>query len=298
MVRVAFIINGSKKLTIQVQEILKLCKEHPKIKADSIITKIPKEAIEIAQLCTIQKYDVIASVGGDGTMNEVLNGIMLSEHTTFPILAVVPNGTGNDFLKSAKLKLEPVDFVQAILKKRTALIDLGKIETNNKTHYFLNISDVGFGGKAIEILNKQRKFLKGKTSYSIAILRTFFGFRKPTLSIKTDDLQFQGKILMVAICNGGVFGNGLTINPYAKINDGILNITYLGKVSIIDYILNLSKLKKGLPIQHPEVHYLETKSIKIKLIKGKVSSEMDGEYFDAGDQLISIVKGGIRMLVV
>lgn len=298
MVRVAFIINGSKKLTTQVREILKLCKEHPEIEADSIITKTPKEAIQIAKLCTIQKFDVIVAVGGDGTINEVLNGIMLSEQNALPIFAVVPNGTGNDFIKSTKLKFESVDFVQAILEKRSTPIDVGKINTMGKNHYFLNISDVGFGGKVGEILNKQRKFLNGTISYSLAILRAFFVFRKPILSIKTDDYQFEGKILMVAICNGGVFANGLIINPYAKINDRILNITYLGNVTIIDYIMNLRKLKKGLPIQHPEVHYLATKSIEIKLIKGKVSSEMDGEYLAIGDQLISIVKGGINILDV
>ncbi len=297
MVRVAFIINGSKKLTVQVQEILKLSEEHPEIEAVNILTKIPKEAIEEAKLCVHQLFDVIVAVGGDGTMNEVLNGIMPLNKTVVPILAILPNGTGNDFVKSAKMKFKSVDFLNAILEKRSTPIDVGKINTMGITHYFLNIADVGFGGKVVEILNKQRKFLKGKTSYSIAILRTFFGFKKPTLSIKTDNFEFQGKILMVAICNGSVFGNGLTINPYAKINDGTLNITLLGKVSLFDYIKNLAKLKKGLPIQHPEAHYLETKSIEIKVIKGKASSEMDGEYVDAGDQLISIVKGGIRMLI-
>ena len=297
MVRVAFIINGSKKLKVQVQEILKLCEGHAEIEATQFQTKKSKEAIEMAKSYSNQNFDVIVSIGGDGTMNEVLNGILNSNNEIKPVLAILPNGTGNYFVKSAKMKFKTFDFLNAILEKRSTPIDIGKINTMGKIHYFLNIADVGFGGKVVEILNKQRKFLEGKTSYSIAILRTFFGFRKPTLSIKTDDLQFQGKILMVAICNGSVFGNGLTINPYAKINDGILNITYLGNVTIIDYIMNLRNLKKGLPIQHPEVHYLETKSIEIKLIKGKAFSEMDGEYFDAGDQVISIVKERIRMLV-
>ena len=296
MIRVAFIINGSKKLKVQVQDILSQCNEHPEIEAIQFYTKAAKEAIEIAKSCTIQNFDVIVSVGGDGTMNEVVNGLFLSNNSSLPILAILPNGTGNDFVKSAKLNINLSDFANAILEKRSFLIDVGKIETIDSIHYFLNISDVGFGGTVISILDKQRKYLRGKMSYSIAILRAFIGFRKPTLSIVTDDFQFQGEILMVAICNGGVFGNGLTINPYAKINDGILNITYLGNVTIIDYIMNLAKLKKGLPIKHPEVHYLETKSIEIKLTKGKVSSEMDGEYFDAGDQLISIVKGGIKIL--
>ncbi len=102
---------------------------------------------------------------------------------------------------------------------------------------------------------------------------------------------------MIAICNGGVFGNGLTINPYAKMDDGTLNITLLGKVSLFDYIMNLKKLKAGIPIKHPEAHYLVTNKIEIKLIKGKSSSEMDGEFLEIRDQKISIVKGAIEMLI-
>ena len=285
-------------MTVHVQEILKLCEEHPDIEATQFQTKKSKEAIEIAKSCTNQNFDVIVSAGGDGTMNEVLNGILNSNNEIKPVLAILPNGTGNDFVKSAKLKSNISDFINAILENRSIKIDIGRIESNGQKHYFLNISDTGFGGNVIEILDKQRKYVGGKISYSISILRAFIGFRKPTLSIKTDDFQFQGKVLMVAICNGSVFGNGLIINPYAKINDGILNITYLGNVSIIDYIMNFRKLKKGLPILHPEVHYLETKSIEIKRIKGKVSSEMDGEYLAIEDQVISIVKGGIKILDV
>ena len=296
MIRVAFIINGSKKLKVQVQDILSQCNEHPEIEAIQFHTKMAKEAIEFAQSCSTQNFDILVSVGGDGTMNEVLNGIMNSNVENKPVMAILPIGTGNDFVKSAKLKANISNFINAILENRSTKIDIGRIESNGQTHYFLNISDTGFGGKVIEILDKQRKYVGGKISYSIAILRAFIGFRKPTLSIVTDDFQFQGEVLMVAICNGGVFGNGLTINPFAKIDDGILSITLLGKVSLFDYIKNLRKLKKGIPITHPEAHYLECKSVEIKLIKGKSSSEMDGEFLDIGSQIITVVENALELL--
>jgi len=213
-----------------------------------------------------------------------------------PMLAILPNGTGNDFVKSAKLNINHSDFINAILEKTGSHIDVGKIEINDKIHYFLNISDVGFGGTVISILDKHRKYLSGKISYSIAILRAFIGFRKPTLSIVTDDFEFQGKVLMVAICNGGVFGNGLTINPFAKIDDGVLNITLLGKVSLFDYIKNLRKLKAGIPISHPEAHYVETKKIEIKVIKRKVSSEMDGELLDGKVLIFTLIEKGVSIM--
>jgi len=91
--------------------------QHPEIEAIQFYTKKSKEAIEIALSCTLQNFDVIVSVGGDGTMNEVLNGIMDANNEIKPVLAILPNGTGNDFIKSAKLKVQTSDFIESILEK-------------------------------------------------------------------------------------------------------------------------------------------------------------------------------------
>jgi YegS/Rv2252/BmrU family lipid kinase len=296
-IKIAFIINGTRKLTPEVIAVLATCENDIDFQIHQFVTTIPKEGIDFAYNCAEEKFDFIVAVGGDGTVNEVVNGMMMSDSSA-SILAVIPNGTGNDFYRSTKMIFDQSKFIAAIKNRNIAPIDIAKVETPNRKVYFVNIADVGFGGKVVEILEKQRRFIGGKGSYAIAILRAFISYKRPILSIRTDDFNYQGSVLMVAICNGTIFGDGLTINPFAKIDDGKLNITLLGKVKLLDYIRNLKNLKSGKVINHPEAKYLETEKIEIKVSKGKVSSELDGEFLDEGNQMISVVKGGIKILIL
>ena len=103
-------------------------------------------------------------------------------------------------------------------------------------------------------------------------------------------------MLIVAICNGSIFGDGLTINPYAKINDGKLKITLLGKVSFLDYIKNLKNLKSGKRINHPEAIYFESEKIAISVVEGTAVSEVDGEYLTSGNISVSVLPNAISLL--
>lgn len=295
MLKIAFIINGSRKLTDNVNELIQHCKLHPELDVYQFVTNKQKDAIQFAKACTEKQFEALIAVGGDGTINEVLNG-MMQVPIEQPILGVIPTGTGNDFVKGIDAKWNLEAFVPALIEKKTRTIDIAKLVTNNKNYYFLNIADIGFGGKVVQVLEKQRKFIGGKASYGLAILRTFLGFRKPTMSIQTEDFNYQGPTMMVSICNGSVFGNGLIINPNAVMNDGFLNITLLRKVSILNYIQNLGKLKRGELIIHPEVTYLTAKNIEIRVIKGKAQTEMDGEYVESGNLTISVLEGALKLL--
>lgn len=294
-IRVAFILNGSRKLTAKVQDLISLCEKESTFTVQMLFTSHVKEAVLFAHRCSQEEVDFVVAVGGDGTVNEVLNGIM-SYSGKKPALAIVPNGTGNDFVKGTGFQLNSSNFVEVLKSHSTQQIDIAQLKTSTKTLYFINIADVGFGGKVVEILSRQRKLFGGKFSYVLAILRAFFMYRKPLLEIQTSDFFTTGPVLMIAVCNGSIFGNGLTINPYAKINDGKLNITLLGKVTLFDYVKNLSKLKLGKQIIHPEVKYLETEKISIKVLDGMAVSEMDGEYLADADIEISILKNALQLI--
>ncbi len=294
--KIAFIINGARKLSYQVNQTITRCENQSNIESHSFITKGPKEAILFARDACLNLFDVVIAVGGDGTVNEVVNGIIESKNSAVT-LAILANGTGNDFLRGTNFLLNQDSFIEALLANTTKLVDVAKIESSIGISYFINIADIGFGGKVVQILDKQRQFSGRKASYGLAILRAFIGFRKPFLKIETPDFNFEGPILMVAICNGTIFGNGLTINPFAQINDGKLNVTLLGKVSLLDYIMNLKNLKSGKKISHPEAIYFETKNIEIKVVKGIAVSEADGEYLGSGNLSVSVLNSSISLLV-
>ena len=160
----------------------------------------------------------------------------------------------------------------------------------------MNIADVGFGAAVVEILNKQRKYLGGKASYALAILRTFLRFKTPHLTIQSPSYQYSGPVFMVAFCNGDMFGDGLYIHPGAKVNDGVMNITLLKKIGLMDYVRNLKNLKTGKRINHPEAFYFTENELSIMVSKGKAVTETDGEHLATAEIRVSIVPSAIQLL--
>jgi YegS/Rv2252/BmrU family lipid kinase len=294
--KIAFIINGSRKLTTSAQQVIDLCRADESIQTHVLQTKEAKEAIRMAEKCAQDSFDAVIAVGGDGTVNEVLNGLM-NTAVDLPILGVLPNGTGNDFVRGSELPLDTKHFIQSLKERSIKPIDVAKVTSSKGTRHFINIADVGFGGKVVQVLDKQRRFIGGKASYALAIVRAFLGYKRPELQIITDDYNYTGSVLMVAICNGRIFGDGLTINPFAKMDDGKLNITLLGKVTLFDYVKNLGNLKSGKVIEHPEAIYLESRKVSIKPILGEAVAELDGELLETGDVEIEILPGKINLLM-
>ena len=104
-------------------------------------------------------------------------------------------------------------------------------------------------------------------------------------------------MMMTAVCNGTTFGHGMIVSPNAKLNDGKLNITLLGEVSLKDYVKNISRLKKGILIKHPEVHYFETMELMVSLKKGEMYLETDGEIVGQGDVRFQVLPNGLNILL-
>jgi YegS/Rv2252/BmrU family lipid kinase len=296
MIKVAIIINAYRKQSEQLLKLIQTCVKSKEIDTIVYTTQAQNDAKIFAIESCENKMDIIVAIGGDGTVNEIVNGIM-TVNNHIPKLAVIPNGTGNDFVRSLKLNCDLNHFYEALLHGSYQSVDIGQIEYEDKRRYFINIGDVGFGGKVVQGLDKQRNYMGGKASYALAILRSFIGYRRPVLQIKGDNFHYSGIVLMIAFCNGTIFGDGIVINPFAKINDGKLSITLFGKVSLIDYIRNLKALKSGTPITHPEVNYFETSHLEIKIIQGKAVTEADGEYLPHGNLKVSIANTKLAILV-
>jgi diacylglycerol kinase (ATP) len=294
MVNVAFIVNGSCKLSLLAKETITDACQSELLNTIIETTKNAGHASELA-IKLAQSHQVIIAVGGDGTCNEVVNGILSSGHEEV-VFGIIPNGTGNDFhrmLGTFDRKL----FVVALEQFASEKIDLCHIQMDSVSRYALNIAGAGFDGHVVQTLQRQRsKGLGGKISYAIAIVRSFFVYKKPTVTIESDEFNYSGKMLMVAICNGSTFGHGIVINPMAKINDGLLNVTFLADVSLMDYVKNLSKLKRGEKISHSKIHYFETTQLSVQINANTMYVETDGEVVSEGDVQFKIVPNALSIL--
>ncbi|MEN9399806.1 MAG: hypothetical protein RL632_907 [Bacteroidota bacterium] len=295
MKHIAFIINGARPLKKSIQSIIDACEADSNFQISYGKTSREKEACDLATNFSNEGIDLIVAVGGDGTVNEVMNGLMRAERKAH--LAIIPNGTGNDFYRSAFNNTTHGDFLSALKNPRWMSVDVGKVQSALGPQYFLNIADVGFGAAVVEILNKQRKYLGGKASYALAILRTFLGFKTPELTIESPSMSYTGPVFMIAFCNGDMFGDGLYIHPGAKVNDGQLNVTLLKRIGLMDYVRNLKNLKTGKRINHPEAFYFVENELKISIFKGKAVTETDGEHIPSAEINVTIVPSALELLV-
>lgn len=294
MIQVSFIINSSRKFSPLALRAITLAKQSSVLNVQEIRTDFSGHATELANQ-QASNCDIIVAVGGDGTFNEVIQGIVESGNATVK-LALIPNGTGNDFTRMLD-PFNPEKFVEALERNEGNGIDLGCCEFDTQTRYFINIADLGFGAKVIQVMTKQRdKKMTGKMSYSLAILRAFFSYKKKVVKIKGDNFEFEGKGLMIAFCNGTTFGYGLTINPDARLDNGKICVTVIGNISLLTYIRKLGKLKKGKKIVHPEAHYFESKSIEISNLEDGIWTEGDGELFGENLRRVSVLPERILLI--
>ena len=297
MKQVLFVINSSRSLTKLSNEAIELCVASKQLNCRKAFTSKAKDAIMLAKEGAEDDAYCVVAVGGDGTCNEVLNGI-LSAKNRGVLMGIVPNGTGNDFYRMLG-SFEPKRFVELLESQESKRIDVINVFTATKEQFALNIAGVGFDGFVVNMLNNQREQLRlgGKVSYALAILRSFILFKKPTIELESEEFNYKGKCLLVAACNGSTFGHGLVINPNARLDSGVLGVTLMGNVTLLDYLRKLGKLKKGIEINHPEVDYFETKEVKIKAPKSPLFSQVDGEYLSNESLTIKVLPGAINFLM-
>jgi YegS/Rv2252/BmrU family lipid kinase len=289
------IIHGYRKISDKSLETIQLMEGEPLLTVTKRLTKGPGDAIEIARDASTNS-DVVIAVGGDGTCNEVINGLMITPNPEI-VFGVIPNGTGNDFVRNFRL-FDPYTFVTAIVENSIQQIDLGKITFGQTSRYFINVADIGFGARVIDTMNRQRlSGIGGKFSYNLAILRSFFTYRKPIIKVQNDNFQFEGKSLMIVFSNGTTFGHGLKIYPEAKLDSGKLGLAVIGKVSLIQYAKNLGKLKDGKKIDHPEVKYHEFEKIHATTTDKNLIVETDGEIAGRSSITVEVVPGALQVVV-
>jgi diacylglycerol kinase (ATP) len=260
-------------------------------------TEYAGHAVDLAEGLARKKVDVVVAVGGDGTLNEVLNGII--RVSTNVILALIPMGTANDFSKTIGVNKNVDQFISLIKNNMIRTIDIGKVTCLNKggkiERYFINIADAGLGGYVANTLNNSKKLLGANFTYFKAIIKGMIRFKKPLVNIKVGEIDYNGKLMSIAICNGTTFGSGLIISPEAILNDAKFHVTLLGNVTLFDYFRNLKKLKKGIKLTHPHVHYYTASKIQLNTYE-MCEVEADGEYVGGGETTFEILPKSIQFL--
>jgi len=213
--------------------------------ADWSGTVYPSHATELARQAGEQGYDMIIAMGGDGTVHEVVNGIMQLPEKQRPILGVVPVGSGNDFAHAIGIPMESDHALDHALKNGPSTVDLGLMtDEHGRKEYFDNTVGIGFD-TVVTIHAHKMPLLHGFLVYLAAVLQTIFLNHEPIkMQIEADDKKWEQSNLMLTMCNGPREGGGFMVAPAAKVDDGLLhyamvvNVSRLMMLRIVPEVMN------------------------------------------------------------
>ena len=194
-------------------------------------TVYPGHGIELAKQAGEEGYDRVIAMGGDGTVHEVINGIMRVAENKRPILGVVPVGSGNDFAHGIGVTTQSDQALRRALEGEASLVDLGLMtDGEDRREYFDNTLGIGFGA-TVTIRSHRLPLLRGFLMYLTAVLQTILIDHNPIkMQIEADAEQWEQKVIYLVLCNGPREGGGFLIAPEAKIDDGILHYAMITDV--------------------------------------------------------------------
>jgi YegS/Rv2252/BmrU family lipid kinase len=249
-----------------------------------VFTEKKYHAVELTVKAINDGYHKIVVIGGDGTVNEVVNGIFIQKlvPTTDIKLAVIPAGTGNDWVRMYGIPKVYSEAVKAIVSERTILQDVGLISYHETmiTHkrYMANVAGIGFDAMVNRRFNKLKDEGKsGKWLYLTSVLKALFKYRSKRFKITVDGKEFFDTDMFSATVGIGKYnGGGMLPMPAAVVDDGLFDITVIKNVAKLGVMWDFKKLYNGRIYKHPKVIATQAKRIEIESYP-ESPIEVDGE---------------------
>ena len=250
-------------------------------------TKSPKDAIRLASNAVNEKYDIIVAAGGDGTVNEVIQGISLAP----VLLGIIPMGSGNGLARHLEIPLEPEKAIKLINKLNTKTIDIASING----YPFASIAGLGFDAR---VANKYRKIKKrGFYGYFRVVSREYFRYREREFTMTFNDQKITRKALLLCIANSNQFGYNTIIAPTAQTDDGLLDVVIVKKFPLGELPRVISMLFTGKIDQSSYIESYKTREIFIERKRGK-RVNIDGEAVKMGREIfIRIQPAAIKVII-
>ncbi len=270
--------------------------------ADWTGTVYPMHAAELAVQAAEDGYELVIAAGGDGTVHEVINGLMRLPAESRPRLGIIPLGTGNDFSSAAGVNRNPSLAVQQIFTGKPKCVDVGVLrDGRGRVEYWDNAVGLGFD-TTVTIRSRKIPLLHGFSLYLAAVLQTIILNHDPLrLKIKTDQEEWEDEVHLMVMCNGGREGGGFFVSPEARPDDGIFHFTSIQRVSRPMMLRILPEVLKGThgklrQVKMGTFHKMEIQSNKPLYI------HTDGEVFagfgmDVRDISAEILPGAVEVVV-
>jgi len=232
------------------------------IDAEILCTERSGHAIALAAHAELERFDALVASGGDGTLFEVLNGYLQNPRHGKPPLGLIPNGTGNAFMK--ELGLRKSDWKQAIdiiARNQRKRLDVGRFAAHGQTGYFLNIVGMGFAAE-VAVAAVALKWM-GNAAYTLAVLLKLVRLKAQQWVLEIDGATHVRQGLFVEVANSRYTGTTFLMAPKARLDDGLLDLVLLKPMSRIAILRLFRTIYDGTHVDHPEVEYFQARTITV-----------------------------------
>ncbi len=302
--KISFIIKGNIKKIGKLEKDIKNCFSKF-FSLELIRTKQKSDGINLALSAINNSTNFLIAIGGDGTINEVINGYMQAdkEKRNKVVVGLLPRGTGNDFARTIKMEKNLEYLLFLIQNNLVKKIDVGKInyttfEGQPASRFFNNVADMGIGAETVRIVNGSSKYLGSMLTFFFATLRVLLTYKHQPLKIILPDKVLTKEIVTLCFANGKYFGSGLGVAPAAAIDDGFFDVVSVVKLNTFHFLKYVPTIRKCKPINIPEVNYSKTKSCRVES-NGEMQFpiETDGEYIGTTPLTIEVIPSSINFLM-
>jgi len=292
-------ISGNGKSIKQLPSLKNLLKKYD-LKVKIVLTQYIHHENKLVQDAINQGYKKFICVGGDGTLHHVVNGIMSQKYIESNKIkvAVIPVGTGNDWVKTYKISNNIERSVQIIKNEKCIYQDIGCIQfiKNSKKYYFNNVAGVGFDAFVVKKVNKIKKI--GSAAYLIGGLLGFLNYKKNKLEIKINKQTIHSKIFMISIGLCQFSGGGLQLTDYKNHRNGRFDITIIKNISLLKILIHIKKLYNAKIIKLKEVETFQSGVLRISNTDDDVSLiQADGELIGKGNVTITCLKNSLQFII-
>ena len=268
------------------------------LSGDALISERPGQLVELARRAADRGARLLVAVGGDGTVNEVANGIAARDGIE---LAVIARGTGWDFIRTYGIPRKVDEAIAVARDGHARSIDLGRVAYRTRggdaaESYFANVASAGMSGAVARRANETTKAFGGKVAYLWATFVVFSRWRSSELRVTAGDEVRSGPMYDVVVANGRFFGGGMLICPDASPDDGLFDVLLIGDVTKRDLMATVPKLYRGRHLPHPKAELLRVKTVLVEAAE-PLPVELDGEQPGTTPARFDVVPDALRVRV-
>ncbi|MGZ8687401.1 MAG: diacylglycerol/lipid kinase family protein [Gaiellaceae bacterium] len=269
------------------------------LEGDAHFSERPGHLGELAREQALAGVELLVVVGGDGSVNEVANG--LAGLTRTPEIAIVPRGTGWDFVRTFGIPNDVDAALRIAVEGDVRTIDVGRVTYRawgggEAESVFANVASAGMSGAIAQRANETTKALGGKASYLWATLAVFAGWSAVRTHLTVDAEIRDGRMFDVIVANGKFLGGGMKMCPDAEPDDGLLDVLTIGDVTKRDLVVTMPKIYRGTHLPHPKAEALRGRVVTIETDE-PVPVELDGEQPGTTPARFEVLAAALRLRV-